>query len=77
MATTAIATSHGLSMEQWNARLYETYQEKTFFGKFKGTDENAMIQVKRDLTKSKGDTVTFGLAGTLSGSGVTGNNPLS
>ena len=77
MATTSIATSHGLTLEQWNARLYETYQEKTFFGKFKGTDENAIIQVKRDLSKSRGDKVTFGLAGTLSGAGVTGNNPLS
>jgi N4-gp56 family major capsid protein len=77
MATTAIADSHGLTLHQWNASLYETYQEKTFFGKFKGTDENAMIQVKRDLTKQKGDQVTFGLAGTLSGAGVTGNSPLS
>ena len=77
MATTDIATSHGLSMEQWNASLYETYQEMTFWGKFKGTDENSPIQVKRDLQKSKGDTVTFGLAGTLSGAGVTGNTALS
>ena len=77
MATTAIATSHGLTLEQWNASLYETYQEKTFWGKFKGTDENSPVQVKRDLTKSKGDQVTFGLAGTLSGAGVAGNNPLS
>ena len=77
MATTSIATSHGLTLEQWNASLYETYQEKTFWGKFKGTDENSPIQVKRDLTKSRGDVVTFGLAGTLSGAGVTGNNPLS
>ena len=77
MAVTAIATSHGLSMEQWNASLYETYQEKTFWGKFKGTDENSAIQVKRDLSKSKGDTVTFGLAGTLVGAGVAGNSPLS
>lgn len=77
MATTAIATSHGLTLEQWNASLYEKYQEKTFWGKFKGIDENSPIQVKRDLTKARGDKVTFGLAGTLSGAGVTGNNPLS
>lgn len=77
MAVTAIVDSHGLTLEQWNAKLYETYQEKTFFGKFKGTDENSVIQVKRDLQKSKGDKVTFGLAGTLSGNGVTGNSPLS
>ena len=77
MATTDIATSHGLTLEQWNASLYETYQEKTFWGKFKGTDENSPVQVKRDLSKSKGDQVTFGLAGTLTGAGVAGNSPLS
>ena len=77
MANTAIATTHGLTLEQWQAKLYETYQEKTFFGRFKGTDENSVIQVKRELTKSKGDAINFGLAGTLTGAGVTGNNPLS
>ena len=77
MASTSIATTHNLTLEQWQAKLYETYQEKTFFGRFKGVDENSPIQVKRDLSKSKGDAITFGLAGTLSGSGVAGNSPLS
>jgi len=77
MANTDILTSHGLSQTQWEAGLYSTYQEKTFFGKFKGTDENSAIQVKRELSKSAGDTIVFGLAGTLSGAGVTGNTPLT
>ena len=77
MATTSIETTHNLSQEQWEAGLYTTYQEKTFWGKFKGTDENSPIQVKRELSKSVGDAITFGLAGTLSGDGVTGNNPLA
>jgi len=77
MANTSILTSHGLSQTQWEAGLYSTYQEKTFFGKFKGTDENSPIQVKRELSKSAGDTIKFGLAGTLTGAGVTGNTPLT
>jgi N4-gp56 family major capsid protein len=77
MATTDIATSHGLSQEQWEAGLYTSYQEKTFFGRFKGTDENSVVQVKRELGKEAGDTLHFGLAGTLSGAGVTGNSPLA
>lgn len=77
MATTDILTTHGLSQTQWEAKLYSKYQEATFFGKFKGTDENSPIQVKRELSKSAGDTIVFGLAGTLSGAGVTGNNPLT
>lgn len=76
MASTSIATSHGLTNEQWEAKLYKTYQEKTFFSRFKGTDEGAVVQVKRDLMKKAGDALTFGLAGTLSGAGVTGNNVL-
>jgi hypothetical protein len=59
MASTSIATTHNLTLEQWQAKLYETYQEKTFFGRFKGVDENSPIQVKRDLSKSKGDAITF------------------
>ena len=76
MATTSIATTHDLTNEQWEAKLYETYQEATFFSKFKGTDTNALVQVKRDLEKKPGDAITFGLAGTLSGAGVSGNNVL-
>lgn len=77
MANTSIATSHGLTLEQWESKLYTSYQEQTFFGRFKGTDENSVIQVKRDLAKSKGDAITFGLAGTLVGAGVTGNTTLA
>jgi N4-gp56 family major capsid protein len=76
MATTAIATTHGLTVEQWNSNLFREYQEKTFFGRFKGTDVNSMVQVKRDLQKKDGDAVTFALSGILSGAGVAGNNVL-
>ena len=76
MATTGISTTHGLTNEQWEAGLYKTYQEMTFWGKFKGTSPSSPIQVKRDLIKKAGDAINFGLAGTLSGAGVTGNNVL-
>jgi N4-gp56 family major capsid protein len=76
MATTSISTSHGLTNNQWDSMLFKTYQEKTFFSRFKGTSTDSIIQVKRDLVKKAGDAITFGLAGTLSGAGVTGNNVL-
>jgi N4-gp56 family major capsid protein len=41
-----------------------------------GTDEAAIIQLKEDLTKKKGDTVTFALVNELVGNGVTGNSTL-
>lgn len=77
MSATSISTSHGLTVNQWTAQLYAKYQEQTFFSKFKGTDENSIVQVKRELQKQPGDAITFGLAGTLSGAGVSGNTPLA
>jgi len=76
MATTGISTTHGLTNEQWEASLYKTYQEKTFFSKFKGTGTDSIVQVKRDLIKKAGDAINFGLAGTLVGAGVSGNTVL-
>lgn len=76
MATTSIATTHGLTNEQWRAGLFKTYQEKTFWGKFKGMSIDSPVQVSRELTKQAGDAITFALSGTLSGAGVSGNNVL-
>ena len=77
MAATSIATTHDLTNEQWEAKLYQKYQEQTFFGKFKGIGHGAIVQVKRQLEKVAGDAITFGLADSIRGTtGVTGNTPL-
>lgn len=77
MAVTSIATSHDLTVQQWEAQLYKKYQEKTFFSKFKGTAMGSPVQVKRELAKKPGDAITFGLADSIRGTaGVTGNTPL-
>ena len=67
MAVTSIATSHGLTNEQWNAELFRKYQEGTFFSRFKGASSKAIVQVKRDLEKAAGDAVTFGYSNTIRG----------
>jgi N4-gp56 family major capsid protein len=41
-----------------------------------GTDENSIIQLKEDLTKKAGDSVTFALVNELTNAGVTGNTTL-
>jgi len=41
-----------------------------------GTNEAAIFQIKEDLTRKRGDTVTFALVNELTGNGVTGNNTL-
>ena len=76
MASTSIATTHGLTNEQWRAKLFRTYQEKTFWGKFKGMSIDSPVQVSQELTKQAGDAITFALSGTLVGAGVTGNSVL-
>jgi N4-gp56 family major capsid protein len=77
MANTSIATSHGLTVEQWNAQLFKIYQEGTFFGRFKGVDNKSVVRVQRDLQKAPGDAVTFGFSNSIRGTaGVTGNTPL-
>ena len=77
MAVTSIGTSHGLTQTQWESSLYKTYQEMTFFGRFKGVSPDSIIQVKRDLQKKPGDALVFAKSGSIRGtSGVAGNNVL-
>lgn len=46
-----------------------------FVGKSE-SDDNCVIQLKRELKKAKGDVETFGMVGRLSGDGVTGDSEL-
>jgi hypothetical protein len=53
MACTRVAT--GLTVEQWDNKFFTEYlTENRFSGEF-GTDENNIIQVKENLTKTRGD----------------------
>ena len=66
--TVAVA---GLTPEQWDDKFFmECLTENRFTGEM-GTSTNAIIQVKEDLSKSKGDTLHFALVNKLTGSGVT------
>ena len=46
------------------------------FKRYMGTSEASIIQLKEDLQKKRGDTVTFALVNELTGAGVTGNTTL-
>lgn len=74
MADSRAAT--GLTVQQWDDRFFEEYLQENLFRPFMGTDENAVIQVKDDLTKKAGDSLTFALVNKLSNAGVTGTNTL-
>ena len=52
------------------------YVRESRFKRYMGTDENAIIQLKDDLTRKPGDRVTFANVRKLRGQGVTGNQVL-
>lgn len=74
MSQTYAAT--GLTPQQWDDEFFRDYVRASRFKRYMGTDESAIIQLKDDLTKKRGDRVTFALVNELVGNGVTGNSTL-
>lgn len=74
MADSNVAT--GLSVQQWDDKFFREYLTENRFSGEMGTDESSIIQVKEDLTKKSGDSVTFALVNRLSQSAITGSNTL-
>jgi N4-gp56 family major capsid protein len=74
MANTTVAT--GLTVQQWDDKFFVEYLQNHPFKPYMGTGEDAIIQIKENLTKKKGDSVTFALVNKLSGAGVTGSATL-
>lgn len=69
MAETTAAT--GLTVQQWDDKFFVEHVQQNRFAGEMGTSENSIIQVKEDLKKKKGDSVTFALVNRLTGSGQT------
>ncbi len=69
MAKTEISTSHNLTVKKWSAVLFKAALGKLYFGKFVGKSADSIVQTKTDLTKEKGDQITFGLRMPLTGDG--------
>lgn len=74
MAFTTVAAAN--TEELWDANFFKQYVRANRFKRYMGTDENAVIQIKEDLTKKAGDGITIPLITKLSGAGVTGNSLL-
>jgi len=74
MAQTFAAT--GLTPQQWDDNFFRDYVRSSRFKRYMGTDEASIIQLQEDLTKKKGDSITFALVNELVGNGVTGNSTL-
>ncbi len=74
MAKTTAAA--GLTVKQWDDKFFREYVRSNRFARYLGEDENSIIQVKKDLTKKKGDQIVYALVNKLGNDGVTGDNTL-
>lgn len=74
MADTTAAT--GLVVQQWEDKFFQEYIHDGGFKALMGTNENSVIQVKEDLTKKAGDSITIALVNRLSNAAVTGSSTL-
>jgi hypothetical protein len=66
MTGTTISTAN--RVKQWDSKFFEEYVRANRFKRYMGSTENSIIQVKRDLTKKKGDAITIPLVGALDAS---------
>jgi N4-gp56 family major capsid protein len=74
MTDTTAAT--GLVVQQWEDKFFSEYLHDGGFKPLMGTGENAVIQVKEDLTKKAGDSITIALVNRLNNAAVTGSSTL-
>ena len=74
MTDTTPAT--GLVVQQWEDKFFQEYLHDGGFKSLMGTNENAVIQVKEDLTKKSGDSITIALVNRRNNAAVTGTSTL-
>jgi N4-gp56 family major capsid protein len=72
------ASIDALRKEVWAKELFADAMDGLYFKEkgLMGEGANYVVQVKSDLSKEKGDTITVGLTAKLSGSAVTGDSEL-
>ena len=62
---TQTVASAAVRAKQWDDGVFMEYVRESRFKRYMGSTENSIIQVQRDLTKQKGDGITFNLVGAL------------
>jgi len=61
MANTTFAKTDALTNKIWSATLFKEAMKDIYLTKFMGESADNIIHLKNDLTKKKGDKITFGL----------------
>jgi N4-gp56 family major capsid protein len=73
MAYTEVLTSHGVTVSMWEDRIAAEYIGQLWMKNIMGPSQDAVIQVKSDLTKMPGDAINFGIRSQMKGGYVAGN----
>lgn len=76
MATTSFATGDALAVKLWSKKVAVEALKATWVYKFMGRDDNALLQIYDDTSKSPGDRIRIPLRRLLSGAGVRGDATL-
>ena len=71
MSTKTFGVNDALSNKLWSARFAKEVEKMTYFGRFMGTGNDNIIQIKTETSKASGDKITCGLVMALIGDGVT------
>jgi N4-gp56 family major capsid protein len=71
MADTNVAS--GLRAQQWDEKFFTEYLTENRYSESMGSDENSVIQVREDLSKKRGDSITLALVNKLTNAAVTGS----
>lgn len=74
MADTRAAT--GLTVQQWDDKFHTEYFQENLFSPLYGTTPLSPIQVREDLTKKPGDSITFAFLESLTQDAITGSSVL-
>jgi len=75
MAETNVPTA--LRVKQWDDNYFSEYIRSNRFTRYMGTTEGAMIQMREQGGKRKGDQIIFQLVNKLGGTGKTNNQTLA
>ncbi len=65
---TQTVASAAVRAKEWDDGIFMEYVRESRFKRYMGSTENSIIHVQRDLTKKKGDGITFNLVGALDAS---------
>lgn len=76
MATTSFATGDALAVKLWSKKVAVEALKQTWVYKFMGRDDNSLLQIFDDTSKSPGDRIRIPLRRLLTGDGVRSDNTL-